>query len=436
MMWSLVVVYASMLVVDAAKTLVLLDSVKKSDAVYGEYFKALEEDGHELSIHEASDKKVIFQSFGDYQFDNVIIFAPGTKDLGSIKWSELHEFIGAGGNVILATSTKITKTQRQFAAECGVEFNSKGSIVVDHFNYLDEPTNVLHSKIYANTFCPASVVVGRDFDVTKSIVFEGIGQKTNPENVLSFPVVQASSSAHSTAPMKPIKVTSDAISLVTAIQARNNARMIFSGSLKLFTTENWKNNDINNRKLAFAMSQWVFGDAGVLKTSNIRHHRQDGSRPEKMLKNIDRPDQPISLYPDAEIARESLVYRVKDNLTYSMDVMELKERKWQPYQADDMQLEFVMLDPHVRKTMSHDGKGKFFVTFESPDTYGIFQFRVMYRRLGFSTIHETTQVSLRPYKHDEYERFIPSAFPYYASAISMMTGVFVLSILFLYSSDE
>ncbi|KAI9916799.1 hypothetical protein PsorP6_016753 [Peronosclerospora sorghi] len=110
-----------------------------------------------------------------------------------------------------------------------------------------------------------------------------------------------------------------------------------------------------------------------------------------------------------------IVYRVKDNLTYSLDLHELKDGIWVPYKADEVQLEFVMLDPYVRTTLSHDDQGRFSVTFQVPDVYGIFLFPVLYRRLGLSTIFTTTQLSLRPFKHDEYERFIPGAYPYYAS---------------------
>jgi oligosaccharyltransferase complex subunit beta len=116
--------------------------------------------------------------------------------------------------------------------------------------------------------------------------------------------------------------------------------------------------------------------------------------------------------------------------------MEWRDNVWTPFAADDVQLEFVMLDPYVRKTMQHDGHGRFRATFTAPDVHGIFQFRVMYRRRGYSTLYETTQVSLRPYKNNEYERFIPAAFPYYASAFSMMAGVWIFSIVFLYGREE
>ena len=46
------------------------------------------------------------------------------------------------------------------------------------------------------------------------------------------------------------------------------------------------------------------------------------------------------------------------------------------------------------------------------------------------------QVSVRPLQHTQYERFIPTAFPYYISAFSMMFGVCVFSIVFLHFRDD
>lgn len=102
-----------------------------------------------------------------------------------------------------------------------------------------------------------------------------------------------------------------------------------------------------------------------------------------------------------------------------------------------MQLEFVMLDAYVRKTLTPpstaSSKGLYSTTFTVPDVYGIYHFRVMYRRPALSLIYLREQVSVRPFLHNEYERFILSAYPYYSSAFSMMAGVFVFALLFLYA---
>lgn len=47
-----------------------------------------------------------------------------------------------------------------------------------------------------------------------------------------------------------------------------------------------------------------------------------------------------------------------------------------------------------------------------------------------------SQVSVRPLQHMQYERYIPSAYPYYASVFSMMAGLFVFSIVFLHMKEK
>lgn len=68
--------------------------------------------------------------------------------------------------------------------------------------------------------------------------------------------------------------------------------------------------------------------------------------------------------------------------------------------------------------------------------YGVFQFKVDYNRLGYTHLYSSTQVSVRPLQHTQYERFIPSAYPYYASAFSMMLGLFIFSIVFLHMKEK
>lgn len=56
------------------------------------------------------------------------------------------------------------------------------------------------------------------------------------------------------------------------------------------------------------------------------------------------------------------------------------------------QMEFVMLDAYERITLEPGAKGLFKKTFTVPDTYGIFKFRVHYRRPGYTALSFSTQV--------------------------------------------
>ncbi len=42
------------------------------------------------------------------------------------------------------------------------------------------------------------------------------------------------------------------------------------------------------------------------------------------------------------------------------------------------------------------------------------------------------QVPVRPFRHNEYERFLVCAYPYYASAFSTLIAFFILGFAYLY----
>nr|AFK38732.1 unknown [Lotus japonicus] len=92
-----------------------------------------------------------------------------------------------------------------------------------------------------------------------------------------------------------------------------------------------------------------------------------------------------------------------------------------------------MMSPYVLKTLSTDGKGRYFTSFKVPDVYGVFQFKVEYERLGYTSLSLSKQIPVRPFRHNEYERFIPTAYPYYGASFSMMAGFLIFSAVHLYN---
>lgn len=124
------------------------------------------------------------------------------------------------------------------------------------------------------------------------------------------------------------------------------------------------------------------------------------------------------------------------NQVFTLELERKSGDKWVPHNAKDVQLEFVRIDPFIRTSLPLKADGKYEVVFKIPDIYGVFQFKVNYVRVGYTFIHNSTLVSVRPLEHTQYERFIPSAYPYYTSAFSMMVGVFLFSIVFLHHKDE
>ena len=383
--------------------------------------------------------------FGEYVYDNVIVFAPGARDIKAISTDILLEFLEHGGNLLVAVNEKVSDYMRSFIGQLGVEFDVKDSKVVDHFAFdttLDKSLD--HSTIQLGEAALKSSVLSKFYTHSSPVLYKGIGHSFESDNILVYPALSGNPSTYSAVMHQDIKAYPENVGtdtlLVSAIQGRNNARIIVSGSIDMFSNEFFSstiastNKQSGNQLYCQALSKWGFAESGVLRFRDITHTKEDGTPPDVILHEKERPDLPVSLYPDPEITSNSLVYRIKDMIVYTMIVEELVNDNWKPFVADDMQLEFVMLDPYVRRTMAVDEKtGKYSVCFMAPDSYGVYKFRVLYRRTGYSVLHAETTVSIRPFKHNEYERFIISAYPYYTSAFSAMIAFFSFFVVFLYS---
>ncbi|OWF43409.1 dolichyl-diphosphooligosaccharide--protein glycosyltransferase 48 kDa subunit-like [Mizuhopecten yessoensis] len=406
------------------RTLILVDnwSIRETHSVF---FKSLRDQGFELTFKTADDGSLALVKFGEFLYDNLIIFSPSVEEFGgTMDVAAITNFIDGGGNVLVAGSSNIGDPLRELATECGLEFDEEKSTVIDHLNY-DALDQGKHTLIVADpkNLLDAPMIVGTK--ATSPLLFRGVGMIADPENPLVLNVLHASSTAYSFNPDAKIEDYPHAVGsstlLVAALQARNNARVMFVGSLDFFSDEfftsavhhaitNKKFEKSGNEQLSMNLAQWVFKEKGVLRVGTVKHNKKGESQP-------------------------PLAYTVFEEVEYSIGIEELKGGQWKPFDHKDVQLEFVRIDPFVR-TLLTSKNGLFGVTFKLPDVYGVYQFRVDYNRIGFTHLYSTTQVSVRPLEHTQYERFIPSAFPYYASAFSMMAGVFIFSLVFLHFNDS
>lgn len=406
-------------------TLVLLDNLAIRET-HSMFFKSLQERGYSLTFKSADDASLVLSKYGEFLYQHLIIFAPSVEEFGgSLSVETITEFIDGGGNVLVAGSSNSGDVLRELASEVGFEVDEEGASVIDHLNYdvndlgkhtliVAEPTNLIQAPVITGTS-----------DVPP-LLYQGTGLVADRDNPLVLQILSAHSSAYSYVPDEPIKEYPHAVGhntlLIAALQARNNARVVFSGSLYFFSDEAFtspvqkalggKRYDVaGNQPVATALSQWVFKEHGVLRVKSVSHHRAGEKAP-----------------PQA--------YTIMETVVYTIEIEKLQKGTWVPYDADDVQLEFVRIDPFVRTKLNRKQGGKYEARFKIPDVYGVYQFKVDYNRVGYTHLFSTTQVSVRPLQHTEYERFIPSAYPYYVSAFSMMAGVFLFSIVFLHYKDD
>lgn len=66
-----------------------------------------------------------------------------------------------------------------------------------------------------------------------------------------------------------------------------------------------------------------------------------------------------------------------------------------------------------------------------PTTPAIYTLRSHVRRPGYTLITASETLLVRPYRHDEFDRFLVSAMPYYASWASLLVGTFLVLVPFM-----
>ena len=66
-------------------------------------------------------------------FDNIVLFAPTENDFATMGTEDLREFADNGGNIMFMADETMSDKMRIFAATCGVDFDKKGTQVIDYF---------------------------------------------------------------------------------------------------------------------------------------------------------------------------------------------------------------------------------------------------------------------------------------------------------------
>ena len=415
---------------ESKKTLVLLENLSIKDT-HSVFFQDLKSRGFSLTFKQADDPGLALSKFGEYLYDNLIIFAPSVEEFGgTIDVSTISDFIDNGrGNVLVAASSEVGEVLRDLGTEVGLELDERDTAVIDHLNY-DVKDKGDHSLLVVDpgNVLDAELIVGGKR--TAPYLYRGLGMTADPENPLVLELITGYTTSYSYFTKSSVKEYPHAVGrstlLIAGLQARNNARVVFSGSIDFFSNEFYAMSahkaspgakevaKSSNRDLTNSLTKWVFKEVGVLDTGKVMHY----------LRSEGRGSVPLA-------------YTVEDDVHYEIEINELVNGLWVPFKARDVQMEFVRIDPYVCIFMNRSSKtGAYYADFVLPDVYGVFQFKVVYNRIGYTHLYSSTQVSVRPFQHTQYERFIPSAYPYYLSAFSMMVGVVVFAIVFLHFKDN
>ncbi|KTW26079.1 hypothetical protein T552_02972 [Pneumocystis carinii B80] len=372
--------------------------VHSSDVFYNDFslfFDSFKSRGYNLTFKDPEIDSIQLFKYEERIYDHLILFF--TKEKNSkfeqhFTNSKIHEFIDRGGNILIATLSTMPKNIRNLTNELGVYLAEKDNLVVDHFSY-DKSDSQKHSLLLVDNFKKNSYILSDKVIEGPPILYRGISHFLG-NGQLIVPILAAGRTAYtyntkdeSNFVKKPWVAGSQTY-LITGFQARNNARIIVTGSIEMFSNKFFnsyfkKNVKFGNEEFVKDITEWLFQEKSVLKVGLVKHNLAD-----KTL-----------------VTNPPNIYKVKDNVTFEITLSQYKNDSWIPFTVSDIQLELIMLDPYIRTALKETSRisnsSIYSTTFSLPDHYGIFHFKVNYKRPGLSYIEERSTITIRHYRHDE-----------------------------------
>ncbi|KAJ3817607.1 Dolichyl-diphosphooligosaccharide--protein glycosyltransferase subunit WBP1 [Lentinula raphanica] len=436
--------------------LVILEPAKKAE--YSIFLAGLEKKGYSVTLRAPKEEQPLVIEDGVPNFSHVMLLASDTKNFAKdINPQSLVQLLSLGTNLVLTLGLK-QNLLTSLAPEFSLLLPPPATPLVSFFpERSDSPTvipiDVSSQSIPNDTFSVLSS------QVNGKVWFSGTPFALN-SNPLVFPILHAPVESFAADLSDGSGLVSDALAdasekggeglwagsslaVVAGFQTLigggtghgadagpgedQQARAVWVGGASLFTDEfaNKKvvekvvqergmkvvENPSGNKQAALEIAGWAFQERGVLRIDEVTHHKVNQTGPVEM-------------------------YTTNDEIVYTIRISSFNPltKKWEPYSGlKDLQLEFTMLDPHIRTSLPPvSGKpGTYSTTFRAPDRHGVFKFAISHKRKGFTHLHHTLSVPVVPPRHDGYPRFLSAAWPYYAGAISTSVGFLLFCVIYI-----
>lgn len=364
---------------------------------------------HEPILRGYTDDDLMVFAGDETVFQHLVLLPTQSKKIVNkeqLNKLTLLKFMNKGGNLVVIGDSQYNYPDdiREFLNEVGIYPSPKNYKLVDHFTPNDK------AKISKENVEVEKIVSTIDLE------YDGqTAMLNNNENLI--PIIKGSKTSFSSNDkINPIDNDNtwgmgEHNYLMVTLQALNNARLTWMGSSELFTEE---------------VKDYAFSRKNVVKLQFVQHYKND--EPQSINKTL---------------------YRIKDQVIYTIGVSELVDNEWKPFvvknDEDQLQLSFKMLDPYQRLNLEPLGEASstedgpldcfvYYANFTVPDQHGMFTFELDYKRPGLSYLLDKKVVAVRHLANDEYKRSwdIPNSWFYVISAVFVVIGWFLFVVNFLY----
>lgn len=355
------------------------------------------------------DESAKLFEYGERLYDNLILLSSQSKSLGPVfSPKSLLEFVQSGGNLFVVAGSQLPEGIRELGRQLDMFLAERQSAVVDHFNHAEGSDDIiLLDGISENPY-----IISDETRAAGPILYKGIGHYLGP-NPQTQPILRGNPTSYIYNTKTEAEVSKNPwaagtqLFLVSVLQSSTGERVGLSGSIDMLKDEylSPQSPSFSKSNFLFArdLTNWVFQRKGVLQATNMTYGKVA---------------EPLE-------SRNASCYRIKDEMIFSIDISLLEDGQQTPYVADDVQLELIMLDPYYRVNLvpvpsDSQTSQHYEAVLVAPDHYGDFTFKIEYKRPGLTPIEEKSTFTLRQFFHNEFPRFLPHAYPYYASCFSVL----------------
>eukprot|EP00292_Cryptomonas_paramecium_P000700 CAMPEP_0113698718 /NCGR_PEP_ID=MMETSP0038_2-20120614/22873_1 /TAXON_ID=2898 /ORGANISM="Cryptomonas paramecium" /LENGTH=215 /DNA_ID=CAMNT_0000621927 /DNA_START=43 /DNA_END=686 /DNA_ORIENTATION=+ /assembly_acc=CAM_ASM_000170 len=178
------------------KTLVLFDSDDlKLPITHSQFFHGLTLRGHKLVFARADDSALALTSYGEFLYDNLIIFSPRAEDFGgTIDVQTILEFIDEGKNVLIAATSDSSDIIRELVNECGFLLPNDDVILTNHFVHHPTLDDGNQTTFVSDNFIGPEVILNPE--PSAGVIYRGWPIAPAPSNPLVLPVLRAPPGTH------------------------------------------------------------------------------------------------------------------------------------------------------------------------------------------------------------------------------------------------
>ena len=248
--------------------------------------------GFDSRFKSPGDEEFSLFQLGERVCDQILILPTTSKSLGlHLTVQSFIDFLDSEGNIIVVLSPEyeLPSALHLLLSELGIYLPAdRESTVVDHFNYDLQSSPENHDTLLvsiANT-TNAGFLGNMTGDQTIAVP-KAVGQILDSSSPLILPVLQAPTTAYSYDKHEEIDIveepfgTGRQLSLVSAMQARNSARVVVVGSAYMIE-DSWFDAKVEalggsakkngNFEFIRRLFGWAYKEFGVLKSGGIEHH--------------------------------------------------------------------------------------------------------------------------------------------------------------------